>query len=258
MAKSSTIFIEVESFMHPSSNKSAQLQELNHERRHCRRWSDIDSLTVPSILAIFSLTLLSSCITPLSQSDCNSIDWYDKGLADGESGRSWETFGRYVEDCSRFAVTPDREDYSVGRERGLESYCTKERGYEVGLSGQEYLSVCPESQELDFHSGYDPGKRLHHAEQEVKSINSSISKLKGTIVDLEREIEEIEMLLLNGRPDEQERPTLERQIRGRQKELVESQLEIVEYSNMLEDVMATYRDTVHELKDLGFAVVEKY
>lgn len=229
----------------------------NRDRRRPRRSFSIEQLTVLATLAVSSLFFLSSCVTPLSLSECNTIDWYTKGLADGENGVSMEIFSSYVEDCSRFAVTPDREEYTLGREKGLDSFCTKDRGYEMGLSGHEYMSVCPESRELDFRAGYDPGKRLHDAEHEIKSLNSSISKLKSAIADLEREISVRETKIINT-SDEGERRTLEREIRRRVKELIESQLEIVEFSNLLVAAIAEYRESVHEATDLGFAVVEQY
>ena len=231
--------------------------KLNRNRRWARRSSSIEQLTVLATLAVSSLILLSSCATPLSLSECNTIDWYSKGLSDGENGASMEKFSGYVKDCSRFAVTPDREEYTLGREKGLDSFCTRDRGYEMGLSGHEYMSVCPVSRELEFRSGYDPGKRLHDAERQIKSINSDISKLEGTIADLEREISGLETKIINS-SDEQERWTLEKGVRRSRQELIESQLEIVECSNLLVAAIAEYRESVHEANDLGFAAVEKY
>lgn len=215
-------------------------------------------MAIPASLALaVSAILLTSCATPLSLSECNNIDWYAKGLADGENGATMERFNSYVEDCSRFALTPDRENYTNGRQKGLESYCTKTRGFEMGLSGHEYMSVCSASRELDFRAGYDPGIRLHDAEHEVQSISSDISKLQSTVADLERKISDLGTKLINS-SDEQENWTLEKEIRRSRKDRFESQREIVECLNLLDTALAEYRESVREANDLGFAVIEKY
>lgn len=249
----------LEFFTHTNSRKSSQVRNFRRESRDtCLRFK-ICPMSVLVLLAIAAgALLLSACTTVLNQSDCNSTDWYAKGLWDGKNGTPMDKFSQYEEDCSRYSIAPDRTDYTEGRQKGLEYYCTREQGFAAGISGHEYMSTCPAPLVPDFRAGYDPGKRLHDAEQEVKSINSSISKHKGTTADLEREIEKLETGLLQGRPDEQERWVSEKQIRRYKKELVASQLEIVEYSQSLAEAMSVYRDSVREVKELGFTVVEKY
>ena len=214
--------------------------------------------TSASLAVAICLVLLSSCTTSLSLSDCSYTDWYSKGLADGVSGATKDRYSAYEEDCSRYAITPDRASYMDGRQKGLDSYCTKARGYEMGMSGHEYMDVCPTTLESGFLAGYNPGRRLHDAEHEVKSINSSISKVQGVIAYLEREIEKFETELLQGRNDEQLTRMLKKQIKLYQLEIFDSQFELLEYVHLLTNVMSSYRETVREVKDLGFAVVERY
>lgn len=224
---------------------------------NCRGSNFYPSKFSTAFAAAACAVLISSCTTSLSLSECEYTDWYAKGLVDGENGATMDQFSVYEKECSRFAISPDKEEYSVGREKGLESYCTRARGYEMGWSGHEYKSVCLESLESDFRAGYEPGKRLHNAEYDVKSINSSISKLKAKIADLEREIGRLDLRLVNS-SDEQDRWELEREFRRSQRVLGASKFELMELLQEYIEVRTTYRETVRDVKDLGFAVVEKY
>ena len=201
--------------------------------------------------------LLSSCAS-MNEVDCYYTDWYAKGLVDGAAGATMDRFNRYVKDCSRHGVTPDRSDYTDGRQEGLESYCTLSHGYEVGRYGRQYNFVCPSSLEQDFLSGYNPGKRLHDAENWIESIDSNIDSLTRTNERLEREIEKFEDELLDPDTDEETRATRLRQIKRRQSEITQNELQIREYYELKVDATVAYRETVRDLQDLGFRVVEKY
>ncbi len=194
----------------------------------------------------------------MNEVDCYYTDWYAKGLADGAAGATMDRFNRYVKDCSRHGVTPDRSDYTDGRQKGLESYCTLTHGYEVGRYGRQYDFVCPSSLERDFLSGYNPGKRLHDAENWIDSIDSNINSLTRTNERLEREIEKFEDELLDPDTDEKTRATRLRQIKRRQSEITQNELQIREYYELKVDATVAYRETVRDLQDLGFRVVEKY
>lgn len=219
---------------------------------------------VVSTCAVF----LSSCAS-LSEVDCHYADWYAKGLVDGANGTTMEQFNRYVKDCSRHGVSPDRTQYMDGRETGLESYCTRARGFATGHSGGEYKYVCPTSSEQQFLSGYDPGRRLHNAEFDVQSINASIRSLNSSIDRLERELERFELERMrgdkatdDGEPDtETEDEKTERRVREItriESEIANKQQQIRRQYELKVDVMVTYRETVREVEDLGFTVNEKY
>lgn len=194
----------------------------------------------------------------MSEVDCYYADWYAKGLVDGANGSTMERFDRYIKDCSRYGVTPVRADYSDGRQKGLESYCTQSHGYKMGRDGRHYRYVCPASLERDFLSGYDPGKRLNDAERVIESINASISGLIRANDSLEREIEKLEDELLDSDTDEKTRETRLRQIKRRQSEITQNELKVREYYELKVEATVTYRETVREVRDLGFSVVERY
>lgn len=181
-----------------------------------------------------------------------------------------DKFNRYVKDCSRHGVSPDRTEYIDGRKQGLQTYCTQSRGFDEGKSGGDYEFACPPSLEPDFLSGYEPGKRLYHAEYEVASINSNIRSLSRSIDKLERDVER----LTNDRTEEQlddsgehgtdtdtpeeKKATRLRTIERLRYETAEKQLQLRRLYELKVEVMVNYRETVRVVRDLGFAVVEKY
>lgn len=230
-------------------------QYRSHDSWHGSEFSSAKILR-SVVLAVCAL-LLSSCAS-MNKVDCFYTDWYAKGLADGAAGATMDKFNRYVKDCSRHGVTPERSDYTDGRQKGLESYCTQSHGYEVGRFGHQYRFVCPSSLERDFLSGYNPGKRLHDAENAIESIDSNIDNLMSRNERLEREIEKFEDELLDPDTDEETRATRLRQIKRRQSEIAQNELQIREYYELKVDAIVSYRETVRELRDLGLRVVEKY
>ena len=241
-------------------NSSFSYGSLIHQSGFLGKWRG-PAISPKSILAVMVIAthamLLSSCAS-MSEVDCYYTDWYAKGLVDGANGSTMERFNRYVKDCSRHGVTPDRTDYIDGREEGLESYCTQSHGYEMGRHGRYYNYVCPSSLEADFFSGYNPGKRLHDAENSVVSINSSIAALVRTNEVLEREIEKFEDELLDPDTEEETRATRLRQIKRRQSEITQNELKVREFYEHKVEAIVTYRQVVREVRDLGFSVVEKY
>lgn len=209
------------------------------------------------LLGVFFLILVAACAS-MSHTDCYYADWYAKGMIDGTRGEAMSKFTRYVADCSKYAITPDRHDYTDGRQKGLESYCTRENGYYIGRHGREYRFVCPTTDEREFLSGYDPGRRLDEAESRVESIDSSIASLQRKIERLRTEIDKFEVELLDDETDDETRSTRLRQIKRRQTEIGRHQAEIQRnYERKVEAIVA-YRQQVQENRDLGFTETMRY
>lgn len=222
-----------------------------------RGWTAIPRTVLVFFLVGASVLLVSSC-SSLSEFDCFYTDWYSKGLVDGSNGATMDQFNRYVKDCARHSVKPDRTDYMDGRENGLMSYCTRARGYDEGRSGNDYKNVCPASMELDFRSGYVPGRKLYIAEHEVELINARVYSLNREIAKLEREILKLEEELLDKDTDDDTKETRLRQIKRRQSEIIENEVKIREVHARKVNVLVNYRLIVREVQDLGFPAVERF
>lgn len=94
-----------------------------------------------SVIACASVILLSqsTCLfakekrQPLT--GCATINWFEKGKADANAGLEFTKIDEYTADCKKENVTPPDKMYFAGYLKGLETFCTAERGYHLGSKG---------------------------------------------------------------------------------------------------------------------------
>ena len=144
---------------------------------------------LPALL--IALLVLSACAS-ISKEECLAADWYSIGVEDGSKGYPMSRIGAYRKDCAEVGVAPDADQYAQGRDRGLESYCTYERGYAEGKRGSSNRAVCPPGQlEAEFMQGYNDG---HY----VYEVNQNIRKLERDLAAVNKEVDEIRQDMDNG------------------------------------------------------------
>lgn len=117
----------------------------------------------------------------MNKKECLAANWQDLGFYDGNRGKALSFLDERAKDCAKHGIIADRQTYLVAREKGLVTYCTKEKGYAVGYQGDRYLGVCHGAAEERFLSGYNRGKRIYDQKQVV-------SKLKNKLRTIERDI----------------------------------------------------------------------
>ena len=161
--------------------------------------------------------LLPGCAT-LDRDQCLRADWYAIGLEDGARGQPLERSGDHRRACAEHGVTPKIEPYLAGRNEGLKSYCTYEKGLSVGRSGQSYSGVCPAGLAGNFTAGFQRGKDIHDLRRRLDTVQEQIRKTKAALTagipnprareaevarleDLSREAEQLEQRIaaLEGR-----------------------------------------------------------
>lgn len=130
---------------------------------------------------------LGSCAT-MSAEQCLAGDWSGQGYIDGQSGLTMSRLDDHAEACAKHGVSPDAGAYAAGRRRGLISYCTPDRGFEVGRSGSDYAGVCPPRLEADFVPAYRDGRMVHDVEQALSSARSRADSLGSRLEDLDEKI----------------------------------------------------------------------
>jgi hypothetical protein len=157
------------------------------------------------------LALLAGCAT-LDKEECLRADWYAIGLEDGARGQPLERAGDHRRACAEHGVTPKIEPYLAGRNEGLKSYCTYEKGYSVGRSGQSYSGACPAGLAGDFTAGFQRGREIHDLRRRLDTVEEQIRKTKAALAagipnprtrsaeaerleDLSREAEQLEQRL---------------------------------------------------------------
>ena len=142
--------------------------------------------------------VLSGCAT-LSEEQCLVGDWYGIGVADGQSGYSFQRLGEHNEACASHGVIPDAALYEQGRQQGLRSYCTPQIGFREGRQGDSYAGVCPAHLEADFLAGYSDGRLVNAAQQAYQVAWNDQSNYRQQAANIESQIRTEETNL--GGPD---------------------------------------------------------
>lgn len=140
---------------------------------------------------------LGGCAT-MSQDECLSADWESVGYEDGSNGEEASRIGKHRKACSEYGVTPDLISYKLGRERGLELYCTPHKGFTEGRSGDKYHGVCPAHLEAAFVDAYTHGRRIHGLEDDIGDAERRISSIHARIASIEENIADFEADLVAG------------------------------------------------------------
>lgn len=142
--------------------------------------------------------VLAGC-SSMSEKQCRTVDWAARGERDAYDGRARERIASYQDACSEFGIEADIAAYESGYAKGLQLYCTPQRGFSIGKAGGSYGRTCPPEAEPGFLAGYDTGRGLYAEQRRVK--------------DLERQIRDAEKQLKDAASAE-DRETLRRRIRG--------------------------------------------
>jgi Protein of unknown function (DUF2799) len=132
--------------------------------------------------SVFVLLLLAGCAT-LDKDECRTADWYAIGLEDGARGRAIERLGDHRRACAQHNVAPSAERYIAGRNEGLKSFCTPERGYSEGRAGHAYAAGCPEPLAGSFLGAYQRGRELHDLNRQLSTLESEIARSKKALTD---------------------------------------------------------------------------
>ncbi len=148
-------------------------------------------------LALCALILLggSSCAT-MNKSECREADWQVVGLEDGARGRDLSYIGRHRESCAEHGIAPDLARYNIGREAGLQQYCTYNKGHWFGSFGFSYSNVCQGEQFGAYREGYDRGRELyglvHGLEKEIDHTTKDLLAKRAQLAEIHRKIDRVE------------------------------------------------------------------
>lgn len=130
-------------------------------------------VAIPLLLCALAALWLTACAT-MNQDDCLSADWYALGLEAGSQGENRDHLERQRAECHRHGVAVDGAAWLEGYEYGLEDFCIPANGYEYGRRGRTYGGVCPAHLEGGFLLGYQQGRTLYDAEQQVARIDRTL------------------------------------------------------------------------------------
>ncbi|GAW41241.1 hypothetical protein SH203_01645 [Brevundimonas sp. SH203] len=156
--------------------------------------------------------LLAGCAT-MSKDQCLAGDWGEKGYADGAAGYPMSRLDDHAKACAKYQVAPNPTAYGSAREDGLRSYCTFERGWAEGRSGNTYHGVCRPEEERAFMPAYQDGLRLHAVEAAFETAESALNSAEARIANREDKLEAKERELHGEGLTDEERDRIRDRIR---------------------------------------------
>jgi hypothetical protein len=130
--------------------------------------------TAISILALASLACANNAT--ISESQCAAGDWQTIGYRDGAIGYRSTRLLAHQDACVQHGVVPNRDDYQLGWQQGIQEFCDPNNAFLVGTSGQRHNNVCPTGQRDDFLSAYREGRKLYLTRAEVANLERQIRK----------------------------------------------------------------------------------
>lgn len=133
--------------------------------------------------ALLALLFVAGCAS-LSEDECAVADWYSIGVEDGSKGYDMSRLGAHRKACAKVGVTPNADRYAQGREVGLQTFCTRERGYYEGERGRAYRGVCPPQFEPLFMQGYLAGQEVYRIKKDIRRLEGELAKLRQEIADI--------------------------------------------------------------------------
>jgi hypothetical protein len=128
--------------------------------------------TIRLILCVSFLSIgLASC-TVMSPQECKLANWREIGLTDGMTGKPMNIFEARRAECAEANVKADTNNYLVGREQGLRTYCQIPNALEIGLRGEKYQGVCPAAIDTEFRRRHDIGYDVYRLRVEIAKLES--------------------------------------------------------------------------------------
>lgn len=134
-----------------------------------------------AILYFLLLPLLTACAVRTDEA-CRQIDWFERGLLDGRTGRGAEQLDLHGRSCG--AVLPDAARWRAGWQQGLASYCSGERGWREGLNNSPYEGAC------QGQPGGAEFERQHRLGQQASRLQAEIAANQRLLRQLEQALQQ--------------------------------------------------------------------
>lgn len=125
---------------------------------------------------------LTGCAT-LSREDCVRGDWFGLGVNDGYAGQPASRLSEHAHACSEYGIAVNNPAYFAGREQGLMTYCQLDNAFEVGLNGQPYHYVCPQSIDALFRRYHAAAFAVYEDRSSLESVDNELSGKEKNLGD---------------------------------------------------------------------------
>jgi hypothetical protein len=175
------------------------------------------------VIILFFSTFLSGCASYFLRKDCESKNWFQYGQEVALKGQRLEE-DDYLNQCRKVEAHIDPSDLDLGFKKGRANYCTTEKifevgksgdsfqkdmcegenirklqehhlagikeycdeenGFNAGSSGKKYRNVCPKSLETKFLPNYRKGRRQY--------LTEVISTKSDQLIGIDREVSDLD------------------------------------------------------------------
>ncbi|GAB2888485.1 DUF2799 domain-containing protein [Microbulbifer echini] len=127
---------------------------------------------MPAKLSVLLLVfaIVSSGCAVISEEECRTGLWYERGVRDGARGRSQALVYDIAQECQGHEVYVDSEAWLRGHEEGVEQFCTAENGYKQGRQGRKYEGVCNGPSADIFMQHYQRGLAEYRVAQQYHNL----------------------------------------------------------------------------------------
>mgnify|MGYP000500814877 CR=1 FL=1 len=142
---------------------------------------------------LLSLSVMSGCAA-VSEDQCASGNWLERGYKDGVDGESSSRISKYADTCSEYGFSVNTTDYLRGHRDGVELYCTYENGFALGENGSEFNQVCAGGIGDGFAEGYDAGRERYEIYQERESLIASYNDKREKLYGIRSRYDETDLM----------------------------------------------------------------
>ncbi len=141
------------------------------------------------LISIVTLNIIgiSGCAN-MNQAQCETANWQAIGYEDGAAGARDSQFSQHRQECAKYGITANIEDYLHGHDKGSKKYCTQTNGFFLGMKGQNYNRNCPQDLAPVFLRGLTDGKQIYSAQRVIDSADETLERLYIRIENFEEVI----------------------------------------------------------------------
>ena len=155
------------------------------------------SLMSRAILFVSITALLISGCASMGKDECLHADWQIIGYEDGARGYAGTRIGVHRKACAKHGVAPDMAAYEAGRLKGLQEWCTPRNGYRLGLKGNRYNGVCPQSLESPFIEAMGRGRAVHGYEKQVQKARQELKEMRAGLEVMDTDLQAMKAELIS-------------------------------------------------------------
>lgn len=142
------------------------------------------SLSIQRFMPVAAVILLTGLVVacrPIDPDKCDTVDWYQTGVVDGERGRP-DRLDAFIETCGTVDVTPDVDAYLTGRTEGLERFCTFETGLQYGRRGRlEPTELCRPALRADIKQGWQLGVAIRQVQNDIDDVDAQLGDVRALL-----------------------------------------------------------------------------